>query len=154
MTTTARFHATLLQARRTATGFEVPAEVLARLDGGRRPKVVVTIGGYVYRSSIGSMGGRSMLPVSAEHRAGAGIAAGDEVDVAVALDTEPRVLAVPPDLAAALAGAPEARRAFDELSYSAQRAHVDPIQAARRAETRARRIARSVAALAAVTSTV
>jgi hypothetical protein len=70
-----------------------------------RPKVQVTINGFSYRSSVGSMGGRSMLPVSAQIRDGAGIGAGDEVEVDLELDTAPREVTVPDDVAAARAGA-------------------------------------------------
>ena len=70
-----KFRGTLLLAGKTATGFEVPAEVVADLGAGKKPAVTVTLNnGYSYRSSVGSMGGKYMLPVSAEHRAGAGIA--------------------------------------------------------------------------------
>jgi len=85
-----------------------------------------------------------MLPISAEHRAGAGVWAGDEVDVALELDTQPREVTVPADLAAALEADPAAHRFFDGLSYSNQLRHVLAIDGAKTAETRARRIAKSV----------
>ncbi len=90
-----RFHATVRLDGKTATGIEVPADVLDGLGGGKRPKVVVTINGFSYPSSVGSMGGRSLIPVSADVRAKAGIAAGDEIDVEVVPDTEPRAVVVP-----------------------------------------------------------
>jgi hypothetical protein len=137
----------VLRNGRTATGIEVPATVVEELGSGKRPRVTVTIGAYTYRSSIGTVSGRYMLPVSAEHRAGAGVEAGDEVDVTVELDTAPRTVEVPPDFAAALDAEPAARANFDKLSFSHQRAHVDPINAAKAEETRQRRIAKSVAML-------
>lgn len=139
-----RFEATLLLARRTATGIEVPAAVVEELGGGKRAKVVVGIGAHRYRSSIGSMGGKFMVPVSAEQRVAAGVAAGDRLAVTLALDTEPRAVELPPDLAEALAGEPEARRFFDGISYSQQRALVLSVEGARRAETRQRRVERTV----------
>ena len=142
-----RFRGTVSRNGRTATGIEVPAAVVADLGAGKRPRVTVTIGAYTYRSSIGTVSGRYMLPVSAEHRAGAGIEAGDEVDVTVELDTAPRTVEVPPDFAAALDAEPAARANFDKLAFSHQRAHVDPINAAKAEETRQRRIAKSVAML-------
>jgi uncharacterized protein YdeI (YjbR/CyaY-like superfamily) len=87
------------------------------------------------------MGGKSMLPVSAENRAAAGVAAGDEVDVDVELDTEPRVVTLPPEFAAALAADEAARRAFQNLSYSQQQRYVLGITSAKTAQTRERRIA-------------
>src|SRR5262245_6595012 len=142
-----RFSATILLGGKTATGLEVPAEVVDGLGTGKRPPVRVTINGYTYRSTVAVMGGQFMLPVSAEVREGAGIAAGDQVDVDVELDTEPREVTVPPDLAEALDGVPEARRTFDKLSYSNKRRIVGPIEEAKSAETRQRRIAKAVGTL-------
>ena len=87
-----RFHTTLLQTGPTATGMEVPDEVVEALGAGKRPPVRVTINGYTYRNTIAVMGGVYMVGVSAEHRAGAGIAGGDEIDVDIELDREPRVV--------------------------------------------------------------
>jgi uncharacterized protein YdeI (YjbR/CyaY-like superfamily) len=92
---------------------------------------------------------RTMLLVSAPLRQGAAISAGDEVEVEVELDTAPREVAVPPDLAAALDHEPAARRAFDALSYGRERRSVLPIEGAKTAETRAWRIAKAVAELGA-----
>ena len=142
-----RFHAILQLAGKTATGFRVPAEVVAALGAGKRPAVRVTICGHTYRSTVAPLGGAFMLPVSAEHRASAGVAAGDEVDVDIELDTAPREVAVPPDFAEALDRDADARRHFDGMSYSNQRRYVLGIEEARSAETRQRRIARAVGEL-------
>jgi hypothetical protein len=140
-----RFHGTVLLSGKTATGIEVPADVVAGLAAGKKPAVSVTINDrYTYRSSIASMGGSFMLPVSAEHRAGAGLTAGDEVDVEVVVDTSPREVTVPEDLSAALAADPAAERFFAGLSYSNRLRHVLAIDSAKTAETRQRRIAKSV----------
>ena len=144
-----RFHATIRLDGKTATGIEVPPEILAALGPGKRPKVLVTINGYTYGSTVGSMGGRSLIPVSAEVRAKAAVAAGAEVDVEVELDTQVRSVAVAGDLSAALDGEPAARRAFDQLSYSGQRRYVLAVEQAKTPETRQRRIARTVQELAA-----
>ena len=132
---------------KTATGMEVPAEIVAELDSGKRPAVRVAISGHTYRSTVASMGGRFMIPLSAEHRAAAGVTAGDVVTVELTLDTEPRTVEVPEDLGAALNAAPEARRAFDELSYSLQRRHVLSVTDAKTPETRRRRVARTIDSL-------
>ena len=76
---------------KTATGIPVPDDVVAGLGAGRRPAVVVTIGDHTYRSTVAVMGGRSMIPLSAEHRGLAGVAAGDDVEVHLELDDAPRV---------------------------------------------------------------
>lgn len=139
-----RFHATLERNGRTATGIEVPGHVLEALGSGKRPAVRVTINGYTYPSTVGSMGGRSLLPVSAAVREHAGVAAGDHLDVEVELDSAPREVAIPNDLASAMGADPAARRAFDALSYSAKQRLVLPIEQARAPETRRRRVMRAV----------
>ena len=139
-----RFRTTVELGGRTATGMRVPPEVVDGLGAGKKPAVLVTIGSHTYRSTIASRGGVYLLPLSAENRAGAGVAAGDEVEVAVELDTEPREVAVPADLAAALADDDAARTAFERLPYSHQLRHVLAIEGAKTAETRSRRIASSV----------
>lgn len=142
-----RFRTVVRLGGKTGTGIPAPAEVVEGLGRGKRPAVRVTIDGYTYRSTVAPMGGEYMLPLSAEHRAGAGVVAGDEVDVELALDTEPREVVVPPDLAEALDRYPAARRAFDGLSYSHRQRHVLAIEGAKTAETRRRRIARAVETL-------
>jgi hypothetical protein len=131
----------------TATGLRVPDDVVAALGAGKRPAVLVRIGSHSYRSTIAVMDGAFMLPLSAENRAAAGVAAGDEVEVMIELDTAPREVVVPHDFAAALDADPEARRTFDDLSYSNKRFHVEPITGAKTPETRQRRIEKSVAIL-------
>jgi hypothetical protein len=129
------------------TGIVVPPEVVDTLGAGKRPKVRVTIGDYSYRSSIASMGGVYMISVSAEVRAGAGVSAGDVVDVGIEVDTEPREVEIPPDLVAALEAESEARQFFESLSYSNKRRLVTPIVDAKTDETRQRRISKTVEAL-------
>jgi hypothetical protein len=142
-----RFRAILALGGKTATGFPVPDEIVAGLGSSRRPAVRVTIGGYTYRSSVAVMGGVFMLPVSAEVRRNTGIAAGDEVEVDLELDTEPREVTVPADLAAALDADAGARTGFEALTYSNKRRYVMSIEDAKTAETRQRRIAKAVTEL-------
>jgi hypothetical protein len=144
MSATAQFRTVVLAAGKTATGIAVPDEIVESLGQGRRPPVRVTVGGHTYRSTVAVMGGRYMIGLSAENRSAAGVAAGDEVDVSLELDTAPRELVVPDDFAAALAAEPEARTFFDGLSYSNRQWHVLSVEGAKTAETRARRIAKSV----------
>jgi hypothetical protein len=139
-----RFRTTIRQSGKTATGIQVPEEVVEALGSGRRPAVKVTINGYTYRSTVAVMGGVYMVGVNADHRAGAGVAGGDEVDVELEFDTAPREVTVPAELAAALAAEPDAQRTFDGLSYSNKSWHVLQVQGARTDQTRQRRVARSI----------
>jgi Bacteriocin-protection, YdeI or OmpD-Associated/Domain of unknown function (DUF1905) len=143
-----RFRAQLMLHGKTATGFEVPASVVEALGAGKRPPVRVTINGYTYRNTVAVYGGQHLIGVSDQHRKGAGVAAGDLLDVELELDTEPREVAVPADLAAALDGSPAARRAFDALSYSQRSGHVQSVEGAKTEATRQRRIAKVVSELA------
>jgi hypothetical protein len=142
-----RFRASIELAGKTATGFEVPAAVVAKLGSSKKPAVRVTIKGYTYRSTVATMGGRFMLPVSAEVRAAAGVAANDKVDVDVELDTAPREVTVPPDFARALTREPAAKRFFEGLNFSNKQRIVIAIESAKTPETRERRIAKSVSSL-------
>jgi len=142
-----RFHTTILQAGKTATGIRVPDEVVEALAAGRRPPVRVTISGYTYRSTIAVMGSEYMVGVNADNRVGAGVAGGDEVDVDIELDTAPREVSVPADLSTALDADPKARATFDALSYSNKSWHVLQLEGAKTDETRGRRLAKSVEAL-------
>jgi hypothetical protein len=139
-----RFRTTIVQSGKNTTGIQVPEEVMEALGAGKRPAVTVTVNGYRYRSTVASMGEVAMVSLSAEHRAGAGVAGGDEVEVDLELDTAPREVEVPADLAAALDAEPAARSTFDGLSYSNRSWHVLQVTGAKTDETRRRRIARSV----------
>lgn len=143
-----KFRAVIELNGKTATGFEVPTDVVDALGAGKRPPVRVTINGFTYRSTVAVMGGRYLVGVSAENRAGTGVSAGDEVDVDLALDDQPRQLTIPADLQQALDANPAARTRFEKLSYSAQQRHVLPLEAAKTAETRQRRINRTLTDLA------
>ena len=140
-----RFRALLQSNGKTAAGFVVPASVVEALAVGNHPKVVVTVSGYTYRSSIAKMGTVFMLGMSNEHRTLAGIGPGSEFDVDVEVDTAVREVDVPADLAAALDADAQARAYFDTLSYSNKLRHVLAITGAKALETRQRRIDKSVA---------
>ena len=116
---------------------------MASLGAGKRPQIRVTINEFTYRSSIAPMGGAFMLPLSAERRA----SAGDEVEVDIELDTEPREVSVPPDFAEALDQDAATKQAFDGLSYSQQLRHVLSVEQAKTAETRQKRIAKAISML-------
>ena len=130
-----------------ATGLPVPADVVASLGPGKKPKVKVSLNGYTYRSTVAAYGDVYMLPLSAAHREAAGVTANDRVDVTIELDLEPRTVDVPEDLALALSAKPGARASFDALAYSRRKEHVRQVEEAKAAETRIRRIERIVAGL-------
>jgi hypothetical protein len=142
-----RFRATLESNGKTATGIHVPDEVVEALGSGRKPAVRVTISGHTYRSTIASRSGRYLLGVSAENRERAGVVAGDELDVELELDTEPREGTVPPDLMAALASDAQASGFFDTLTASQKQWYVLPIEQAKATETRERRVAKALGML-------
>jgi hypothetical protein len=142
-----RFRATIEQHGKTACGITIPPEVVEALGSGKRPPVRVTINGYTYRNTVAVMGGAYLVGVSAEHRAAAGVVAGDVVDVDLEVDTAPRGVEVPADFAAALDADAAARRTFDALSYSNRSWHVLSIEGAKSDEARQRRIAKSIESL-------
>jgi Bacteriocin-protection, YdeI or OmpD-Associated/Domain of unknown function (DUF1905) len=142
-----KFHTKILQAGKTATGIQIPDEVIEKLGAGKKPPIKVTINGATYRSTVAVMGGKFMVGVSAENRAKTGVSGGDEVDVEIALDTEPREVTVPADFAKALKANPEAKKKFDGLSYSKKQAFVVSIEGAKTQETRERRVEKAVTEL-------
>jgi len=142
-----KFQATVELNGKTATGITVPEEVLMELGAGKRPPVLVTIGGYTYRTTVAPMGGRFLVGINAEHRANAGIAAGDEIDVEIVLDTEPREVTVPADLAGALAADARASATFGALSYTHRKEWVRWVEDAKKPETRETRLVKTVESL-------
>lgn len=134
-------YTTTVKADGNNTGLEVPAEVIATLGASKKPPVVVTLAGYSYRSTVAVMGGVFMISLSKANREAAGVKAGDQVEVTLELDQAPRTVDVPDDLAAALAGKPGARAAFDALAPSMRKEYVRQVESAKAVETRNRRIA-------------
>ena len=127
-----------------ATGINVPDDVVEKMGAGKKPKVTVTLKGYTYRSTIFFMGGRFMLPLAQEHRSAAGVKGGDKVEVSLELDTTPREVTVPKDLAAALKKA-GLTKDFAALAFTHRKEHVRSIEEAKAPETRLRRIEKAVA---------
>lgn len=143
----ARFRTTILQAGKSATGIQIPDDVMAKLGTSKRPPVRVTLNGYTYRSTVAVMGGKFMVGVSAAVREAAKVAGGDELAVDIALDEAPREVTVPPALHKALAANPKAKQRFDQLSYSKKRLCTVPIENAKTKETRARNLAKAMKTL-------
>lgn len=139
-----RFQTTVLLEGKTATGLQIPDEVIAELGAGKRPAVRVAINGYSYRTTAMFMGGRFMVPLAAEHREGAGVTAGEEVDVDIELDVAVREVVVPADLATALAGEPSVHEFFDQLSFTHRKEWVRWIEDAKKPETRQARLTKTI----------
>ena len=140
-----RFDSLVELGGKTATGIPVPDEVVAALGDSKRPAVTITVNGHSYRTTAVRMGGRFLVPLSAENRDAAGLAPGDSVAVDIALDTAPREVALPADLEAAMDDA--ARTTYDGLSYTHRKEWVRWVEEAKKPETRATRVAKTVAGL-------
>ena len=132
---------------KTATGIEVPAVILAQISSGKRTKVRITIGPHTYRTTVAVVGGRYLVPLSAENRSAAGVQAGDDVEVGIAFDDAPRAVAVPADLRAILDAEPAALAFFDGLPYSHRKEWVRWIEDAKREQTRTARLTATLDAL-------
>ena len=128
-------------------GLEVPQEVVEALGGGKRPTVTITINGHSWRSRIAIMRGRYLIGLSNANRQAAAIVTGDETEVDVQYDPEPRVVAEPADLAGALDADPLARAAYNRLPHGLKLQHVRAVETAKKPETRLRRIDKAIAAL-------
>jgi len=136
---------TTVAASGNNTGIVVPGELIEQLAAGNRPSVVVSVNGYEYRNTVGVMGGRHMISVSAAVRSATGLKGGDRVRVTLTVADTAREVNVPADFAAALAADERAKAFFGTLSNSMQRYHVDTINAAKSADTRQRRIDKAIA---------
>lgn len=140
------FEVELVRTGGNNVGLPLTEEQVFELGGGKRPPVRVVLAGYQYRTTVGIMRGQYLIPVNAATRAAAGVAGGEVHEVTVELDTEPREIEVPEDLAAALSSA-GLREAFDALAPSHRKEHVRSVEDAKTAETRTRRISKVVEAL-------
>jgi Bacteriocin-protection, YdeI or OmpD-Associated/Domain of unknown function (DUF1905) len=135
---------TTVAATGNNTGIVVPDELIEGLGAGPRPAVVVNLNGYEYRNTVGIMGGRHMISISAAVRKETGLKGGDPISVKLTVMDTPRPVDVPYDLSHALSAEPEVAAFFSKLSNSLQRYHVDNINGAKTPETRQRRIDKAV----------
>lgn len=143
MSTPIKFQTKILQMGNN-TGIQVPEDIIEKLGSGKRPLVRVTINNdYSYRSAVAVMGGKSMISLSKEHRSAAGIQGGDEVEITLELDLEPRTVEVPKDLMDALVSA-NALEMFEKTAPSMKKEYVRQVVEAKKQETRERRIAKIV----------
>lgn len=134
-----RFTVELERVQKTATMFRVPFDLKGAF-GRARPPVRFTIRGHTWRTTPGVYDGVGHVVVNRAVKAATGVDAGDRVEVAMELDSEPRNVVVPADLRAALAADPAAQAAFEKLSFTHRREYVEWIEEAKRPETRARRV--------------
>lgn len=139
-----KFTAELLLAKKTATGFQVPDQLVEELGRGKKPPVKVTINGFTYPSTIAVMNNVFMLPVSADVRDKAKVRAGDIVEVQLELDDQPREIAIPDIFRSAIEKSPKAFRFFETLSNSNKKRIIIPIEEAKTEETRLRRIIKAI----------
>lgn len=140
-----RFESTVELGGKTATGIPVPDAVIEAVATGKRPPVTITVNGHTYRTTAVRMGGRFFVPLSAENREAAGLTAGDDITVDIEADTAPREVTMPDDLAAAMDD--RARAAYDGLSYTHRKEWVRWVEEAKKPETRATRIQKTVSGL-------
>jgi len=125
-------------------GIRIPFDVQEAFGRKGRVPVKCTIDGYPYRGSIFPYGGIYYIGIVKKIRDAIGKTYGDTVSVAMEVDEEPRAVEVPDDLVRALVGNDVAKKAFDKLSYSHKREYVEWIEAAKKEETRQRRIAKTI----------
>jgi hypothetical protein len=142
------FHTTILQTGKNTAGIQVPEEIIEKLGAGKRPLVRVTINQYSYRSAVAVMNSRYMISFSPEHRKATGVQGGDETDVTLELDLEPRTVEIPKDLKTALTKA-NALDAFEKSAPSMKKEYVRQVEEAKAQETRERRIVKIVEKLSA-----
>lgn len=108
------------------TGIVVPEEAVGQLAAGKRPPVLVNVDGYEYRSTVGVMGGKHMISISAAVRKATGLKGGDPIRVTLTVADTPREMTVPADFAAALAADEQAnvfRQALQQHAAVPRRQH-------------------------------
>ncbi len=137
------FKAVLGGAEGEAPTVELPFDAKERFGKARAP-VRGTVNGAEFRTTVAVYGGVHLIGFNKEVRERAGIAIGDEVEVTLEHDDEPRTVDIPPALAAGLEEDGEAKAAFEGLSYTHRREYAEWIAEAKREETRERRVAKAV----------
>ncbi len=141
-----KFKTKIVQAGNN-TGINVPVKIIETLGAGKKPPVVITLNKYTYRSTVAVMNGLYMVALSADNRKKANLAGGDEVEITIALDTEPRTVELPDDFQKVLSKNKIANAAYDKLAPSRKKAMVLSITEAKTGETRSKRIEKAISAL-------
>ena len=135
---------TTVTATGNKTGIVVPDELIEGLGAGHRPPVIVNVNGYEYRNTVGVMGEKHMISLSAAVRNATGLEGGDPIHVRLTVAETPRTVEIPDDFRKALASTPDTSAFFAGLSNSVQRYHIDNINGAKAPETRQRRIDKAI----------
>jgi len=125
---------------------EVPGNV-REVFGKARPPVVAKLGKYAFRTTIAVYGGKSYVGVRKSHREAGKLEPGQTIEVVIELDDAPRTVTPPKELAAAMKKDAKARAAWEALSFTHQREHAEAIEDAKKPETRARRVEKTIAML-------
>ena len=134
-----------LVARGPAAAFVLDDDQVATVgEGAKRFPVVARVNGYTWRTSVARMGGEFLVGLNKDVRAGAGVAAGDTVTLELSLDTEPRIVEVPPALADALDADAQAKAIYDDLAFTHRKEYARWIAEAKRDETRSRRVTQAL----------
>lgn len=139
---------TTVEPRGPAAAVILTDDQVESLGGGKTPPVRITVGGITIPARIGRMGGENLLGLSKANRVKLGVEPGDEIDVRIELDDQPREVDMPPALTEALAANAAAQKAFDALSFSVRKEHARAVSEAKQDATRERRIAKILADLA------
>lgn len=137
-----KFKAKIFTGGGNTAGFWVPDEVVESFNKGKRVPVVVTINGYSYRNTITTYDGKSAVGVSIENREKANLKVGDEVEIEVVYDDNPREVEVPEDMQAELNKEPKAKEMFEKMAYSHKKEYVRWITDAKKIETRMDRLSK------------
>jgi hypothetical protein len=123
----------------------IPVDCVEAFGTKGRLSVKGTLNGFPFQSSIFPNGdGTHHLMINKQMREGAKAKVGDTLAVTMEADTGPRVVSVPDDLQRALSGHAEASAIFEKLAYSHKKEYVEWIEQAKREETRAGRIQKTV----------
>jgi hypothetical protein len=129
------------------TGIEVPEDILAKLNGGKKPLVIVSLNNHTYRSAVAKMGDRFLISLSAENRKNANVKGGDTLAVELELDTAPRTVEIPAYFQKVLEKNKVAKANFDKLAPGKKKALVLSINDAKTEETKQRRIEKAIETL-------
>jgi hypothetical protein len=141
-----KFKTTILQSGNN-TGIVVPEAIIEKMNAGKKPPVIVTLNKYTYRSTVAVMGGQYLIPLSAEHRKNAKVSGGDQLEITLEPDTEPRTVELPADFKKMLDKNAAARKNYDVLAPSRKKAMVLSITDAKTEETRLKRIEKALTSL-------
>ena len=134
---------TIIKAFGNNTGIVVPEEKLLELNAGKKPPVKVNVNGYEYQSSIASMSGYFLIPLSKELRLNSGLKGNDEVDVILTLESKDRNVEVPLELIQILKDN-NLLELFDKQSYSNRKEMVRLVVDAKKEDTKMKRLSQIV----------